>query len=160
MFRVIYGIVRRCHAVPSGRIAADKAQILISVTHLYLESRRSYHQESALDFPRGHALTLLITRFYFSNVSNTILNISQYTACGCSTSSWRPRGDLLLRRKLELAVPRKCCTVSIYQHLIEITMNFLGFNNVTYIYHKVGLFQIMWFHSLDVKECMHRVLTP
>lgn len=110
--------------------------------------------------PVGHVLTLLITRFYFSNVSNTILNISQYTACGCSTSSWHPPRDLLLRRNLELAVPRKCCTVSIYQHLIEITMNFLGFNNVTYIYHKVGLFQIMWFHSLDVKECMHCVLTP
>lgn len=38
--------------------------------------------------------------------------------------------------------------------------NFLEFNNITYIYHKVGLFQIMWFHILDVKECMHCVLTP
>lgn len=124
MFRVIYRILRCWRVVPSGRIATDKAQN----SHLcYIPvpwKQNGVNIRSLLwSFPVVHGPTLLIARFYFSNVSNTILNISQYTACGCSTSSLTSRKDLLLRRKLELAVPRKCCTVSSYQHLIEITMN-------------------------------------
>lgn len=71
-----------------------------------LKAKRSKHQESALVFPVVHVLTLLSTRFYFSNVSNTILNISQYTACGCSTSSLTsPVGTCCWEEKWNLLFP-------------------------------------------------------
>lgn len=112
-----------------------------------LKARRSEHQESALVFPVVHVLTLLIARFYFSNVSNTILNISEYTACGCSTSSLTSQQGPAVEKK-----SGTCCSQEMlhsvhlpasYRNYNYESMEFLGFNNVTYIYHKVGLFQIM-----------------
>lgn len=81
----------------------------------------SARQEAHLMFPSDSCTYILMTRFYFLNRSNIILNISQYTASGCSTPSLHcPCRDLLFtRRRVELALPRKCCTVSIYQHLME-----------------------------------------
>jgi hypothetical protein len=104
-------------------------------------------------FPVVHVLTVLITRFYFLNFSNIILSISQYTAYGCSTSfPTLPLKTCCSEERWDILFPGNAAHC-------EFT-NVLGANNIIYIYYKVGLFQIMWFHILDVKECMHCVLTP
>lgn len=100
--------------------------LIISVIPISWKQKEVNIRSQLWCFPVIHVLTMLITRFYFLNFSNIILNISQYTAYGCSTSfPTLPLRDLLfIRRKVEFAFPRKCCRLSIYQHLIEsINMN-------------------------------------
>lgn len=108
--------------------------LLISDIHLYLESKKKYTSGVRPGVSRWFMyLRYWWPDFYFLNFSNIILNISQYTAYGCSTSvPVLPRRDLLfVRRKMEFAFPRKCCTLSIYQHLLEsINMNLQIFLNL------------------------------
>lgn len=137
MFRVIYEILWWCRAVPFWQNCRQRGSEFSS-SLLYaciLKAERSKHQESALVFPVIHVLTILITRFYFLNVSNIILNISQYTAYGCSTSflySPRPpQRPAVHKKKGGICFSQEMLHMSIYQHLIEsINMNLQVFLNL------------------------------
>lgn len=112
---------------------------IISVIHLNLESKKKQTSEVSSGVSQWFMYLLLywLPDFYSLNFSNIILSIGQYTASGCSTSLpvlplYSPCRDLLsMRRRMEFAFPRKCCTLSIYQHLIEnINMNLHIFLNL------------------------------
>lgn len=135
MFRVIYAILWWRHAVRfwenCHRQGSELSSLLIN---LYLESKKkSTSGVSSGVFQWFMYLLYWLPDFIFKILAISFSIFSQYTAYGCSTSfpTLPCRGLLFARRKVEFAFPRKCCTLSIYQHLTEsINMNLQIFLNL------------------------------
>lgn len=99
-------------------------------------------------FPVIHVFTILITRFYFSilAISFSILadtlpmdaaHLSLYSPAE-TCCSYEERWNRFSQEMLHIVhLPAS------YRNYKYESTDFLEFNNVTYIYHKVGLFQIM-----------------
>lgn len=121
---------------PSDRIATNKAQnsYHLCYTLVFWKQKEYKHQKLALVFSSdSHTYYYWLWDFIFKilAISFSILaNTLPMDAAHLSLHS--PCRDLLfIKRKVEFAFPRKCCTLSIYQHLIEsINMNLQIFLNL------------------------------
>lgn len=163
MFRVICGILRRCHAVPSGRIAPTRLRTHLCYTPVPWKQKEVNIRSLLWSFQWFMYLLCWLPDFIFQTLAIPFSTLASTLPVDAAHLPWHPSRDLLLRRKVKLGSQEMLHSVHLpasYRNYNYESMEFLGFNDVTYIYHKVGLFQIMWLHTFDVKECMHRVLTP
>lgn len=151
MFRVIYDILWWCHAVPFWQ-NCHKQGSEFSASLLYtciLKAKSIQHQESALVSPSDLCS-------YYTDDQMLLFKCQQYH------SQYQPIHCLWMQHIFPYTPPvETCCLeeesgICFSQEMLHIvhlpasyrkykyeSTNFLEFNNITYIYHKVGLFQIM-----------------